>query len=254
MVAKERLDILLAEKGLCASREQAQRCILAGEVWQGQVRLEKPGLRVAVDAPIEVRSRLPKFVSRGGFKLEHALEVFQISVQERVCLDIGASTGGFTDCLLQRGAARVLAVDVGTGQIDSKLRTHAQVTSLEQCNVRHMTADTLSAVDPRAGEISFVCADVSFISLKLLIEAIARSAPAARDWVLLFKPQFEVGPEHVGRGGRVTNQQAIARALEDFDTWMKHHGFFRPGPVLDSPVAGKKSGNLEILLHYVRPR
>ncbi|MBY0369092.1 TlyA family rRNA (cytidine-2'-O)-methyltransferase, partial [bacterium] len=183
MIRKERLDILLAEKGLCSSREQAQRCILAGEVWQGQVRLEKPGVKIAVDTPIELRSRLPKFVSRGGFKLEHGLETFGISVQDRVCIDVGASTGGFTDCLLQRGARRVIAVDVGTAQLDQKLRGHAQVTSLEQVNVRHLTAEALLAADALAPEITFVCADVSFISLALRIEPILRSAPKAYDWL-----------------------------------------------------------------------
>lgn len=250
MIAKERLDILLAQRGLCASREQAQRCVLAGEVWQGLNRLEKPGLRLPIDALIELRSRTPRFVSRGGFKLEHGLETFQISVRGRVCLDVGASTGGFTDCLLQRGAERVFAIDCGTGQLDQKLRKDPRVVSLEKTNARYVCLETLRAAHESAEKISFVCADASFISLKLLVAPVQKIAPLARDWLLLFKPQFEVGPENLGKGGKVRNPAAVVKALEDFDLFMSQQGFSRREAGTDSPVTGKKSGNQEILLHY----
>jgi 23S rRNA (cytidine1920-2'-O)/16S rRNA (cytidine1409-2'-O)-methyltransferase len=250
MIQKERLDILLAQRGLCPTREQAQRCVLAGEVWQGMQRLEKPGVRLPVNAPIELRSRSQKFVSRGGFKLEHALETFGLCVQDRVCLDVGASTGGFTDCLLQRGANRVFAVDCGHGQLDHKMRTDARVISLEKVNARHMNSHTLADAHSDASDITFVCADASFISLKLLIAPVLLTSPRATDWVLLFKPQFEVGPENVGKGGLVRNQAAVTQSLAEFDVFMTAHHFVRKHAPLESPVTGKKSGNTEILLHY----
>lgn len=250
MIQKERLDILLAQRGLCLTREQAQRCVLAGEVWQGTNRLEKPGVRLPIDAPLEVRARSQKFVSRGGFKIEHALETFQIPVRDRVCLDVGASTGGFTDCLLQRGARRVFAVDCGHGQLDHKLRVDPRVTCLEKVNARHLNSLTLADAHADAADITFVCADASFISLKLLIPPVLLTSPRATDWVLLFKPQFEVGPENVGKGGLVRNQAAVTEALAEFDIFMTAHRFVRKQAPLDSPVTGKKSGNQEILLHY----
>lgn len=245
----QRLDVILTERGLCTSREQAQRCILAGEVWQGTARLDKPGLKLACDAPIELKPRTKVFASRAGFKLEHGLQKFGISVQDRVCLDVGASTGGFTDCLLKRGARRVFAVDVGTGQLDQKLREHSRVVSIERTNARFLTAELLRDRHEEAGKISFVCADVSFISLRLLIEPVTAAAPEAKDWVLLFKPQFEVGPEHVGKGGLVRNAASIESALTAFNEFMEKAGFVRRA-VDASPVPGKKSGNTEILLHY----
>lgn len=250
MIRKERLDILLAERGLCASREQAQRHVLAGEVWQGSTRLQKPGVKLAWDSEIELRSRMPRFVSRGGEKLEHGLKAFGIGIQDRVCLDVGASTGGFTDCLLQAGAKRVFALDVGHGQLHPKIRSHEKVSVMERVNARHLTQTQLVSEHSDAKDITFVCADASFISLRLLIPAVLHSAPAARDWLLLFKPQFEVGPEHVGKNGLVRDQTAVAQALQDFDTFMQAHHFTRTHAPTDSPVAGKKSGNTEILLHY----
>jgi 23S rRNA (cytidine1920-2'-O)/16S rRNA (cytidine1409-2'-O)-methyltransferase len=250
MALKERLDVLLSEQGLFATREQAQRAILAGEVWLGLNRLEKPGVRIAVDAPIEVRSRSQKFVSRGGFKLEHALETLAIDVTGRVCIDIGSSTGGFTDCLLQRGAARVFAVDCGTGQLDNKLRQDPRVSVMEKTNARFLTTNSLSAEHPSADAIDFVCMDASFISLQLLVPPVADAVPKARDWVLLFKPQFEVGPENLGKGGKVKTNSATDSALAEFDTFMREKGFTSQSGPLESPLAGKKSGNIEILLHY----
>ncbi len=250
MIRKERLDILLAERGLCPSREQAQRHVLAGEVWNGQTRMEKPGMKIPWELALEVRPRRPLYVSRGGTKLAHALTHFGVDVQDRVCLDVGSSTGGFTDCLLQKGAHRVFAVDVGTGQLDQKLRGDARVTSMEQVNVRHLTRTQLVEAHPDADRIDFICADVSFISLRLLVPALIHSAPHARDWLLLFKPQFEVGPENIGKGGRVRNPAATPAALETFHQFMQAHGLQEKSAPEISPVLGKRSGNTEILLHY----
>lgn len=250
MIRKERLDVLLAERGLCPSREQAQRHVLAGEVWNGQTRMEKPGMKISSELPLEVRSRLPLYVSRGGFKLAHALTHFGVNVKDRVCLDVGSSTGGFTDCLLQKGAHRVFAVDVGTGQLDQKLRGDARVTSMEQVNVRHLTATQLREAHADAERIDFLCADVSFISLRLLVPALIHCAPTTRDWLLLFKPQFEVGPENLGKGGRVRNPAAATAALQDFHQFMQAQGLVEKAAPEISPVLGKKSGNTEILLHY----
>jgi 23S rRNA (cytidine1920-2'-O)/16S rRNA (cytidine1409-2'-O)-methyltransferase len=171
-------------------------------------------------------------------------------MEGRVCLDIGASTGGFTDCLLQKGARRVFAVDCGTGQLDQKLRQNPKVTSLEKTNARYLTLDTLRAYGPEAEAISFVCIDASFISLALLVGPLHVAFPLARDWVFLFKPQFEVGPENLGKGGRVRNFSAVETALNNFDSFMTQQGFSKRHEGSDSPVTGKKSGNQEILLHY----
>ncbi|MBI4402552.1 MAG: TlyA family RNA methyltransferase, partial [Deltaproteobacteria bacterium] len=201
-MAGTRLDILLFKRGLTKSREAAHALILAGRVWSGQMRLEKPGQSVAEDIQIEIQKDERTFVSRAGLKLEHALIQFNLSVVGRVCLDIGASTGGFTDCLLQKGARRVFAVDVGYGQLDSKLRSNPAVTVLERTNARYLTSGTMGEL---AKDIDFVCADVSFISLRKIIEPLSHEFPKAKDWVLLFKPQFEVGREFVRKGGIVKN-------------------------------------------------
>lgn len=249
-MTKERLDILLVEKGLCATREKAQACIMAGEVWSEGQRLEKPGVKIPRDTPLEIRGRQEKFVSRAGEKLEHALVEFGIDVTDRVCLDVGASTGGFTDCLLQRGALHVFAVDVGYGQLDSKLRQDARVTNVEKTNARNLTPETLLALNPRAKEISVIVMDVSFISLAKVIEPLKRAFGFVPLWIFLFKPQFEVGREQVGKGGVVRSEAAVTGALQEFQAFMNGLGFrMRSGPE-SSPLTGKKSGNLEYLLAY----
>lgn len=250
-MALKRLDVLLCDLGLCESREQAQRLILAGCVWTGQQRLDKPGVKIKEETPIEVRNRTPEFASRGGEKIVHALEHFKIPVQGRVCIDVGASTGGFTDCLLKRGAEHVFAVDVGYGQLDAKLRADARVTNLERTNARFLTRAELIAKDPRAERLDLFVTDVSFISLRKIIEPLRAELSSITDWVLLFKPQFEVGREFVGKGGLVRDAEAVRAALEDFDRFMVQLGFTSGGPTELSPIAGKKSGNLEYLVYYV---
>ncbi len=244
-----RLDILLCERNLASSREKAQALIMAGAVWADNLCLDKPGLRLASDASIEVRQSLP-FVSRGGLKLAHALETFNISVEERVCLDIGASTGGFTDCLLQKGASRVFAVDVGRGQLDYKLQKDERVSSLEKENARFLNMELLKKKHPSAGEITFVCADVSFISLRNIVPALLTTLTGKFEMVLLFKPQFEVGKENIRKGGVVKDAETAKAALESFDGFMRERGLLRTHEAIVSPITGKKSGNTEFLLHY----
>jgi 23S rRNA (cytidine1920-2'-O)/16S rRNA (cytidine1409-2'-O)-methyltransferase len=250
MSPRKRLDVLLVERGLCPTREKAQALILAGVVWSGETRLDKAGAQVAEDTPLTVRSRGLPYVSRAGLKLEHALDTFQVTVTGRVGIDIGASTGGFTDCLLQRGARHVFAVDVGYGQLDAKLRSDPRVTSVEKANARFLTIAELSARHPAAFEISLACIDVSFISLHKVIEPLHDGIPTIRDWILLFKPQFEVGREHVGKGGLVRDKQAVEAAIESLHQLLEKRGLRRLGGPESSPLAGKKSGNVELLLYY----
>lgn len=248
MISKKRLDLLLVERGLFASREKAQASILAGEVFDSKGnRLEKAGSLVAEDVLIDLKPRKSDFKSRAGHKLQHAIKVFNIGVAHRVCMDIGASTGGFTHCLLKEGACHVVAVDVGYGQLDSELRHHPQVTNLEKTNARYLKAKDI----PEWGsQIDLVVIDVSFISLIKIIEPLMNGFPRIKDWVLLFKPQFEVGPENLGRKGRVRSPEATQEAMKKFDDWMKFNGFQLLGEPEASPLPGKKSGNLEYLLCY----
>ncbi len=249
----KRLDMLLVERGLCKSREQAQAFILAGEVWSGESRLDKPGVKINEEMPLEVRARTTPFVSRAGQKLHHALDLFHIDVRDRVCLDIGASTGGFTDCLLKAGARHVFAVDVGYGQLDMKLRSDPRVSVVERTNARFLTPSTLGEDTALVAAIDFLCSDVSFISVAKIVAPIADAFPGIREWLLLFKPQFEVGPKHIGKGGLVKSEAAVQEALGDFAAFMTELRFVLKGGPEISPLTGKKSGNLEYLVHYELP-
>jgi len=248
-MAQKRLDILLCERGLCKSREEAQAHILAGAVWSGERRLDKAGTKYPEDIPLDLQSRALPFVSRAGLKLAHALQVFGLDVNDKVCLDIGASTGGFTDCLLQNGARHVFAVDVGYGQLDAKLRNDPRVTCRERINARYLRREELGRGELE-NEISFIVMDVSFISLNKILESIRPEFENVKDWVLLFKPQFEVGPAHIGKGGLVRSQKAVEDSLAAFEEFMRQGGFIRRHGPEASPVAGKKSGNQEYLIHY----
>lgn len=249
---KLRLDELLVSRGLFLTTEMAQAHILAGEIWSQQTRLEKAGQMVALDTLIEVKSPHLKFVSRAGFKLEHALEHFQISMTDRVALDVGASTGGFTDCMLQRGAKHVFAIDVGTAQLHERLKKDSRVTTMENLNARALNGQILVSSNGAycSKDIDFVCADVSFISLGKIAPSVKLAAPAAREWLLLFKPQFEVPREAVSTGGIVRDASATQTALAEFITSMAALGLGLISPAVESPLAGKKSGNVEILLHF----
>jgi 23S rRNA (cytidine1920-2'-O)/16S rRNA (cytidine1409-2'-O)-methyltransferase len=246
---KLRLDKLLVERGVVASRERAQALILAGRILVNEQKLEKAGASVAQDAAIRVLGGDLPYVSRGGLKLARALEYWQIDVSGKVCLDIGASTGGFTDCLLQAGAARVIAIDTGYGQMDAGLRVDSRVRLLEKTNARYLTPQQLWGNDPPP-PVSLAAMDVSFISATLVLPAIVSCVrPSSNSWelVVLVKPQFEAGREQVGKGGIVRDaaaqQQSVAKVAETVKTL----GGGEIG-VVDSPILGAE-GNREFLLH-----
>lgn len=234
--SKQRADKLVLERGLAGSREKAQALILAGQVFSGPGRVEKPGHLLPGDAPLELRGRPCPYVSRGGLKLEAALDGLRVFVDGLVCADVGASTGGFTDCLLKRGAARVYAVDVGHGQLDSALRADPRVVAREGVNARHL--DERSFPEP----VGLVVVDASFISLRLLLPAIRKAAPCARV-VALVKPQFEAGRREVGRGGVVRDAEVRARAVRAVCERALELGYTLRG-TLESPITGPK-GNVE---------
>lgn len=236
---KQRVDQLLVERGLAESREKAQALLLAGEVTVNGQRVDKPGRTIPSDAQLEVTGRLP-YVSRGGLKLEAALKAFPVNPTGRVCLDIGASTGGFTDCLLQNGALRVYAVDTGAGQIDWKLRSDPRVILREHCNARHLIPEQI-------GELAdlLVC-DVSFISVTLLLP---RFPPLLRPdgvMIILIKPQFEVGKGMVGKGGIVRDPQLRHEACEKVRRAAEALGYHTA--LIPSPILGTE-GNQEFLLY-----
>ena len=239
---KTRLDIALVERGQVESRQKAQALILAGKVAVDGQRWDKPGRLVAADSNIIVEQPL-RYVSRGGLKLEHALEQFRIPVAERVCLDVGTSTGGFTDCLLQRGALRVYAVDTGAGQIDWRLRTDARVILHERTNARYLAPGDL------AEQPDVIACDVSFISVTLLLPALAVLLARDGDWIILVKPQFEVGRELVGKGGIVRDPAAQQAACRRIEALLQGTGFSTS--LIDSPILGAE-GNREFLLHAHR--
>jgi 23S rRNA (cytidine1920-2'-O)/16S rRNA (cytidine1409-2'-O)-methyltransferase len=236
-LAKLRLDALLVARGLFASRERAQAAVLAGDVVVDGRVLTKPGMRVPDNADVQVAKR-PRFVSRGGEKLDHALAVFTIDVAGRVAADIGASTGGFTDCLLQRGAARVYAVDVGYGQIDYRLRSDPRVTLLERTNVRYLT----SLPEP----VDLAVIDVSFISLTKVLGAVRGLLRPGGEIVALIKPQFEARRNEVGRGGVIRDPQIHARVIGRVVAWCVANGL-RVRGLTTSPILGG-DGNREFLL------
>jgi len=239
-MARARIDRLLVDRGLVEGREQAARHIMAGEVLVGGKRVDKAGALVASDAAVELQGRAP-YVSRGGEKLIHALETFQVKVAGRVCLDVGASTGGFTDCLLQRGAARVYAVDVGTAQLDAKLRKDPRVVVMEQTNAR--------ALDPRifGDQPTLAVIDVSFISLEKILPAVFGVLAPRGEVLALVKPQFEVGREAVGKGGVVRDSALHRAAVARLARFAVLRGWHVLG-VTASPLRGPK-GNREFFLH-----
>jgi 23S rRNA (cytidine1920-2'-O)/16S rRNA (cytidine1409-2'-O)-methyltransferase len=242
-----RLDLLLVERGLTSSRERARAMILAGQIRVDGQTVSKAGTPVDAGANIEVAVPQHPYVSRGGVKLSAALDAFGIDVTGRLGLDIGASTGGFTDALLQRGAARVVAVDVGHGQLDWKLRTDARVVVIERVNARALTADQLPH-DARA--FGIITIDVSFISLRHILPVVPPLLAAGGDVVALVKPQFEAGRSEVGKGGIVRDPDVHARVVDDVAAAADTLGLRRAG-VIESPIAGME-GNREFLLH-LRP-
>jgi len=237
------LDVLLVKRGLAESRTQAQALILAGQVQVDDrpPSALRPGTRLPVDAEIAVEAGLP-YVSRGGLKLTHALDAFAVPVAGRVCLDVGASTGGFTDCLLQRGAARVYAVDVGYGQLAWELRQDPRVVVLDRTNIRYLE----SLPEP----ISLAAIDVSFISLRLVLPAVLRLVDATTDVILLIKPQFEAGRSQVPRGGVVRDPAVHRQVLVDVLAFAQGLGLTVRG-LVPSPITGP-AGNREFLAWLAR--
>ena len=241
MSDKRRLDALMVERGLAGTRARAQALVMAGAVWSGDRRLDKPGVAIAADTPLELRGRDHPWVSRGGVKLAHALDHFAIDPAGAVALDIGASTGGFTDVLLSRGAERVYAVDVGHGQLAWTLRHDPRVVVRERCNARYLTL----AEVPEPPDL-IVC-DASFIGLETVLPAaLGLAAPAARV-VALIKPQFEVGPARVGKGGVVRDPALHREVCERIVAWLAAQPGWQVDGVVESPLRGPE-GNVEFLV------
>ena len=234
---KERLDKLLLARGLVSTRAKGQGLIMAGEVLVNGVVVDKPGTAVALDANIQLKAAMP-YVSRGGYKLAGALTHFGVDVNGRLCADVGACTGGFTDVLLQKGAARVYAIDVGYGQLDWKLRQDKRVTVMERTNARY--------VEALAEPVNFVVIDVSFISLKLILPAVQGWLDETGDVVALIKPQFEAGRSQVGKGGVVRDTAVHRQVLLDVLTWAEAHGWAVKG-LTRSSIEGS-DGNVEFLV------
>jgi 23S rRNA (cytidine1920-2'-O)/16S rRNA (cytidine1409-2'-O)-methyltransferase len=244
---KLRLDKLLLDRGLAASRERAQALILAGKVLVNDQKLDKAGAQVGTDAVVRLLGEDLKYVSRGGLKLERALEHWQIDVEGKVCLDVGASTGGFTDCLLQRGASRVIAVDTGYGQMDFKLRQDSRVRLLEKTNARYVTAEVIGE------KADLIVVDVAFISATLILPSVVKAVfpqspdeRRGRQVIVLVKPQFEAGRKFVGKGGIVRDEAAQLASVEKVRSTLLDLAC--PGTdAIESPILGAE-GNREFLL------
>jgi len=238
---KSRLDVLLVDKGLASSRTEAQSMIMAGQVFISDQRIDKCGIKVAVDSLIAVKNRGSRFVSRGGLKLEAAIEFFGISVNGKSAIDIGASTGGFTDCLLANGAERVFCVDVGHGQLAEKIRNDRRVSIKDRFNARYIKPDDI----PWPCDLAVI--DVSFISLKLVLPPLQECMPDGSTIVALVKPQFEVGKGMVGKGGIVKEDSLRIEAVDGIEQFASKSGF-RSNGRMESPVKGM-DGNVEYFLY-----
>lgn len=248
---KIRIDKLLVERGLVTSRERAQAMLLAGRVIVGGQKIEKAGTNVESDVDIRLLGEEPRYVSRGGLKLEAALVRWSVDLKARTCMDVGTSTGGFTDCMLQHGASEVIAVDTGKGQIAAKLRIDDRVKLLENTNARYLAREQLAETGARF-PITFITIDVSFISVTLILPAVLRAAFAepetsSRELVVLIKPQFEVGRERVGKGGIVRDHEAQQSAIVRVRDAVAASGG-RKLDSMESPILGA-AGNREFLLH-----
>lgn len=241
MSAKKRADVLLVEQGLESSRERAKALIMAGVVYADGARVDKAGDELPPGARLEVRGAKLPYVSRGGLKLEKAMETFPIALDGRVCMDVGASTGGFTDCMLQNGAKRVYAIDVGYGQLAWKLREDARVVSLERTNIRHLRPEQVP--EP----VDFFSVDISFISLTLALPVIRAHLHEASEGVCLIKPQFEAGREKVGKHGVVRDPAVHDEVIRKIADFVPKAGFAAAGLTF-SPVKGPE-GNIEYLIY-----
>lgn len=242
-IVKLRLDRLLVDRGLVESRERGQAMIIAGNVLANGQKVEKPGSLVPADADIRILGIKMPYVSRGGLKLEQALREFRIDIKEKTCLDVGASTGGFTDCLLQHGAKKVYAVDVGYGQMAWKIRQDPRVVVIERTNIREIEV----AVIPEKADM--VVIDVSFISLEKVITPVLRFLNPGAGIIALIKPQFEVGKGQVGKGGIVRDEVAREAAKDRVAAFIAEHGLIVKG-IIPSPITGQ-DGNVEYLIYAI---
>lgn len=243
-MAKERLDVLIHEMGFCESREKAKKTIMAGLVFVNGQREDKPGTQIDRESDIEVRGNPIPYVSRGGLKLEKAMALHGITLENKKCMDIGASTGGFTDCMLQNGASHVFSVDVGYGQLDWKLRTDERVTNMERTNIRYVTRETIG------GPIDFASIDVSFISLKLVLPVAMSLLDDVGEIVFLIKPQFEAGREQVKKNGVVRDSKVHISVIEGLLAFCQTIDL-KIKDVTFSPIKGPK-GNIEFLAYGVK--
>ncbi|MGX1263818.1 23S rRNA (cytidine1920-2'-O)/16S rRNA (cytidine1409-2'-O)-methyltransferase [Rossellomorea marisflavi] len=241
-VKKQRLDILLVEQGLFETREKAKRAVMAGLVYSNEVRLDKPGEKISEDSPLTVKGKVMPYVSRGGLKLEKALNVFDITTEDKVLLDIGASTGGFTDCALQNGAKMSYALDVGYNQLAWKLRKDERVVVMERTNFRYVKPEDLEGEMPDLASI-----DVSFISLALILPVLKTLLVQGGDCIALIKPQFEAGRDQVGKKGIVRDPSVHKAVIEKIMTLSLHEGYDIEG-LSYSPITGG-DGNIEFLIH-----
>ena len=248
---KTRVDLLLVERGLVPSRERARAYILAGRVLVNEQKVDKPGTTVLGDSPIRILGDDPPYVSRGGLKLAAALKHWPIDVSGRACLDVGASTGGFTDCLLQHGAVHVTAVDTGFGQIDMKLRNDPRVRLVERTNARYLAPGALSE-EQGSPRLTLLVMDVSFISATLLLAPVIAAAPDLAEAVILVKPQFEAGRGHIGKGGIVRDPEAHQMAIDRVADGVRLLNW-EVVETIPSPITGTE-GNREFLLYARRPR
>ena len=241
---KERLDVLLVKRGLAESREKAKAIIMSGIVYVEDQKEDKAGTTFDENAKIEVRGSTLKYVSRGGLKLEKAMTHFGVTLDQKVCMDVGASTGGFTDCMLKNGARKVFAIDVGYGQLDWKLRNDPRVVNMEKVNVRYLDPETIET------PVDFISIDVSFISLKLVFPVAADLLGEDGSLVCLVKPQFEAGREQVGKKGIVRDPKVHCQVIENVITYGRENGLYSHG-LTWSPVTGAK-GNIEYLMYLCK--
>ena len=240
-VKKERLDVLLVEQGFFDSRENAKRHIMAGIILVNDVPVDKAGTKVPCDARLRIKGHVMPYVGRGGYKLEKAIKAFGIDMKDKVMADIGASTGGFTDCALQNGASKVFAIDVGTNQLDWKLRSNPQVVNMEKTNIKVVTEETLGE------QVDLVSTDVSFISVLKIIPAVQSILKKDGAMAILIKPQFEAGKEKVGKGGIVRDPKVHEEVIADTLAVFEAEGFYT-WDLTFSPIKGG-SGNIEFLAY-----
>ncbi|MFC4558765.1 TlyA family RNA methyltransferase [Virgibacillus kekensis] len=242
-MGKKRLDVLLVERNLIETREKAKRVIMAGLVFSDEVRMDKPGIKVDEEIPLKIKGKLIPYVGRGGLKLEKALQQFSLNLEDKIMMDIGSSTGGFTDCALQNGVQLCYAIDVGYNQLDWKLRNDDRVVVMERTNFRYVTPDMITK-----GRPDFATIDVSFISLKLILPVLGKLLESNSDVVALIKPQFEAGREQVGKKGIVRDRKVHNQVLENTIRFAEDEGF-QLLALTFSPITGG-DGNIEFLAHF----